>query len=176
MYALVSSTISLFENPPWFVNIDQSVFVLIENTVFAYLFLTFTNSTKKEYWLKIIVSCFLVLTIVEYLVQGINTYRQSICEFAFSGFTIILGIFVINKLLETETNPGYKRAKLLIVIPIILYKAVRSYLNILLLLLFNPANTSFFIKLFEYLNYLDLVVFISYTISFLCLPKKKKFL
>ena len=179
MYLVVATIftyISEYRYLPWLNNILQSIFNLIEISFFAFIFLSFSDINKKAFWLNFIIIGFGLISMVEYSVQGLNTYRQSFTEIIFGVVVIILGIFCINKILESDVNRRYKWIKLLIVIPTVLFSCFYTYFNILLLILYTPKNRSFFILLLRYVNIFDLFAYISYTISFICLPKKKIFL
>jgi len=177
LFIAIANTVFLsFRHAPVITNLARSLYGIIESAIFIYIFLSFSQSRSTKKYLPFFIVSFLALTIAEYFTQGVDSYRISSTSIVVHLFLILLGIYTATKILESTSGSAMKCARLLLVIPIVIIDAATTYLDILMFILYTPQNQPFFHYLFNHLNLLNLLVYIAFTISFLCLPRKKIFL
>lgn len=75
-----------------------------------------------------------------------------------------------------QKNLNDKSSRFLILIPIMVFCIYYIVEDILLFFLYNQKNQEFFIGLYNVLIILNYLSFISYTLAFIWMPKKEKFL
>lgn len=113
--------------------------------------------------------------IAESCFLGMSTYRVSIVvqllEFIFLIFTLKVLSFVISQ----KTNKKEKTSKLLILVPQVCFYVFLLLIEILMTFLFNKSTMPFFIDLYKLINIINLLSYLSYSLSFLWAPSKEKY-
>ncbi len=128
---------------------------------------------KKHLWYTALL--ILMLMIVDSCFLGMSTYRTSIVVQVIDFVFLIFILRVLSFVLSQKTNKKERASKLLILVPLVFYYVFMLLIEILMTFLFNKASMPFFIDLYKLINIINLLSYLSFSLSFLWAPNKEKY-
>jgi len=128
---------------------------------------------KKHLWYTALL--ILMLMIADSCFLGMSTYRTSIVVQVIDFVFLIFILKVMSFVLSQKTNKKERNSKLLTLIPQVFFYVFMLLIEILMTFLFNKTTMPFFIDLYKLINIINLLSYLSFSLSFLWAPNKEKY-
>ena len=174
--SIVINTLSMWKvSSPVVINTLNYIYeFVIHILLLIYLSYWHKMELKKKYlWYTALL--ILMLMIADSCFLGMSTYRTSIVVQVIDFIFLIFILRVLSFVLSQKTNKKEKTSKLLILVPQVFFYVFMLLIEILMTFLFNKASMPFFIDLYKLINSINLLSYLSFSLSFLWAPNKEKY-
>lgn len=164
----------LLLNTPLLYNLKSRLYTTCDGILLVAIYLCWLRE-KNRNKLFLISTSLILVAIIDSLIFGISSFRTSLIDIFCPFIVVVFAIRAFVVLVADKSNQQ-KTAKLMIVIPQIVFYSYFLIISVLSFFLYTKSKSDFFFGLYSPIIILNALCSISYSIALIWLPKKERFL